>query len=52
MDNIFTKIFKGQEAAKIGVNVKVEIDNETMIRLCICLLIVAIITILLTKLIK
>ncbi len=50
MENIFTKIFKGEQAAAIGVNVSVKIDNETLIRLCIMILIVVVISLLISKL--
>ena len=48
--NIISRLWNGEQLTQVGVNVSVNIDRETLINLCIVLLIVAIISILLIKL--
>lgn len=50
MNNIFGKLFRGEQAATVGVNV--EIDNGTLVRLSIAILFVCVFTVLITKYIK
>jgi hypothetical protein len=51
-DNIFTKLWRGETAIKTAVNVNMEMDNETIVKLVVAIILILFINILLIKLMK
>jgi hypothetical protein len=49
-ENILTKIWKGETALKTDVNVNMEMDNETLIKISLAIIAILFINIMLVKL--